>query len=57
MEEKNEEKNRGIITSCSGSVNINNRNKQEKVFDISIGCPICTVNDNDEWTVISMSDQ
>lgn len=28
-----EKKNRGIITSCSGSVNINNnRNKQRKVF-------------------------
>lgn len=37
VEEKNEEKNRGIITSCSGSVNINNRNKQEEVFDIAIG--------------------
>lgn len=55
---KQKTKNRGIITSCSGSVNINdNRNKQEKVFDNWIGQPIRTVNDDDDWTVISMSDQ
>ena len=34
-DEKRKKKNRGIITSCSGSVNINdNRNKQANVFDM-----------------------
>lgn len=42
---KMRKKNRGIVTSCSGKVNRNNRNKQAKVSDMSIAGAICTVGD------------
>ena len=53
-------KTRGVITSCSGSVNINdNRNKTRKKFLTSglADDQSFTVNDDDDWTVINMSDQ